>query len=573
MNQIHQSGEQNMRIAIIDPNKCKPKKCNKECKKYCPVNRSGSQCVEIENIAKINDNMCTGCGACPKVCPFGAIRIIRYPRKLSTNIVHQYDVNSFRLHKLPIPKKGAVVGLLGANGLGKSTALDILAGKHNPNFGKINQEPDVKDVLKYFRGTELQSYFNMQRNNFKVSYKVQNINNMRSDQRIQDLLSAPYIKKMDLEAIQDRRINDLSGGELQRFVIGKTLAADANLYIFDEPTCYLDVKQRLNVATMILEKLADNNYIILVEHDLAILDYISDYICLFYGYPTGYGVVSGPHSSREGINWFLDGYIPAENMRIGNSITFRLGIDPDDEVPTEYNYNSARYNVGNFSLEIEGGRFCTSETYVMLGENGMGKTTLAEIFVGNRKSDPPIDFGLTISYKPQILQRTEGTVGEILFERMGNITDEWFRSEVIVPLRIDSLMDVEIRRLSGGELQKVMIALTLGRPAHVYLLDEPSAFLDAESRIAVAKLIRRFVKNKKVTAFVIDHDLLMNTYIADKIILFTGKPGISCTAQQPVDVRVGVNAFLKSVGITVRKDISTHRPRINKQESQKDKEQ
>ena len=81
----------------------------------------------------------------------------------------------------------------------------------------------------------------------------------------------------------EREIQQLSGGELQRFVIAMTCIQNADIYMFDEPSSYLDVKQRLKAARFIRSLLQPDNYVIVVEHDLSILDYLSDFICCLYG--------------------------------------------------------------------------------------------------------------------------------------------------------------------------------------------------------------------------------------------------------------------------------------------------
>lgn len=127
------------RIAIVNADKCKPKRCRQECKKSCPVVRMGKLCIEVSSnskIAAISEELCIGCGICVKKCPFEAITIINLPSNLQRETTHRYGKNSFKLHRLPIPRPGEVLGLVGTNGIGKSTALKILAGKQKPNLGR-----------------------------------------------------------------------------------------------------------------------------------------------------------------------------------------------------------------------------------------------------------------------------------------------------------------------------------------------------------------------------------------------------------------------------------------------------
>ena len=111
-------------------------------------------------MCKINENLCIGCGLCIKRCPMDAIKIINLPKNLDKNTTHRFHGNSFKLHRLPQPRPKQILGLVGKNGIGKSTALQILSGKiKKPNLGHFVDPPKWKDILAYFRGNSLQNYF------------------------------------------------------------------------------------------------------------------------------------------------------------------------------------------------------------------------------------------------------------------------------------------------------------------------------------------------------------------------------------------------------------------------------
>jgi ATP-binding cassette subfamily E protein 1 len=181
----------------------------------------------------------------------------------------------------------------------------------------------------------------------------------------------------------------------------------------------------------------------------------------------------------------------------------------------------------------------------------------------------------TVSYKPQkIAPKFQGTVRELLHKRIREaIVHPQFATDVTKPLNIENIIDQAVPHLSGGELQRVAIVLCLGKPADIYLIDEPSAYLDSEQRILAAKVIKRFILHAKKTAFVVEHDFIMATYLADRVVVYDGRPGVECTAHSPESLLSGMNRFLKQLEITFRRDPTNFRPRINKYNSVKDVEQ
>lgn len=585
------------RIAVVNHDRCKPKRCNHECKRSCPVVRMGKQCIEVtseDKIAFFSEVLCIGCGICVKKCPFEAVNIINLPSNLDAQTTHRYSANSFKLHRLPTPRPGEVLGLVGTNGIGKSTALKILAGKEKPNLGRFADPPDWQEIIAYFRGNELQNYFRkVVEDDLRCLMKPQYVETIPKAARgnVRDILSRRnevgnmdyMVEKFDLTKVIDRDVKALSGGELQRFACCMCCMRDSDVFMFDEPSSYLDVKQRMQAARTIRTLLKHDKYILVVEHDLSVLDYLSDFICVLYGTPGAYGVVTMPFGVREGINIFLDGFVPTENLRFREQVlTFKVSETAEKEEEhikrdARYQYPDMVKDYGPFKLEVEKGDFTDSEIVVMLGENGTGKTTFIKMLAGITKPTTSIDElpRLNVSYKPQeISPKFQGTVRQMLHEKIRNAyVYPQFVTDVIKPLQIEKLYDQQVQNLSGGEIQRVAICLCLGKPADVYLIDEPSAHLDSEQRLHAAKVIKRYILHAKKTAFVVEHDFIMGTYLADRVVVFEGEPSVSTKACTPQTLLSGMNKFLESLEITFRRDPTNFRPRVNKMESLKDVEQ
>jgi ATP-binding cassette subfamily E protein 1 len=591
-----------VRIAVVDRDYCKPSKCNLECIRLCPINKSKKKkavdLAEDRSRAVIFEDVCVGCGICVKKCPFNAISIVNLPDELEKVLVHRYGENTFKLYNLITPKIGSVLGVIGRNGSGKSTSIKILSGQIKPNLGRYNNPPEWDEVIRTFRGTELQTYLSkLASNEIKAAVKPQYIEPARRVLKgtVRDLLRradergvySDLVKALGMERILDRSISELSGGELQKLLVAAVLSKNTNAYFFDEPCSYLDIRERLRVARVITEfaKPAEN-YVVVVEHDLMILDYISDYVVVMYGEPGVYGVSSKPYSTRAGINYYLKGYLPAENMLIREEeVKFKISTREESTAKQEYpvlEWSNMEYTYpsSKFRLIVPAGRAYSGEVIGILGPNGIGKTTFIKLLSGelNPSSGDVLIKPEKVAIKPQevspAIMSEETVLGNLKkASQLAVDPSSWLYVELVKRMRINRMLDRKISDLSGGELQKVAVAVTLAQEADVYILDEPSAYLDVEERITVARVIRRIVEERRKTAIVVEHDLMLQAFVGDKIMVFWGEPAVEGRASQPLDPREGFNLLLKSLDVTVRRDPESGRPRINKPGSVLDREQ
>ena len=581
------------RVAVLDEDRCKPKRCDRVCYRFCPQVRSRVEAIRFENGKPfVVEPLCVGCGICVKKCPFKALFIVNLPDELEKECSHRFGPNTFKLFRLPIPSSGVVLGLLGQNGTGKTTALNILSGEIKPNLGNYENPPEWPTLIQHYRGSTLQAYFQrLSSNEFKVVHKPQYVDKIPRvvSGEVESLLEkvdergklGTLKEELQLETIWNRPINVLSGGELQRVAIAATICKEADVYLFDEPSSYLDVKQRLEAARAIRGLKKDEKTVIVAEHDLAILDYLSDQVCVFYGAPGVYSIVSHVHGVRVGINMYLQGFIPDENVRFRDTpIAFHVKPPAVGWAAGEtlLKWPKMKKLYEGFTLNVEPGETKRGEVIGILGPNGIGKTTFVKLLAGIEKPDEgtaPTPGELTVSYKPQYISAEyKGTVEELLKNlAKDDFTSSWYQSRILQPLNVQNVLDRDVAELSGGELQRVAIAACLSRKAELYLLDEPSAYLDVEERLSMAKTIRRTVEDRNVTAFVVEHDVVAQDFIADRLMIFTGNPGTQGKANPPTSLRNGMNAFLKDMNITFRRDPATKRPRVNKEESKLDRYQ
>ena len=578
------------RISILDQDRCKPKKCNYVCIDYCPGVRMEEDTIIIDENKKkplISEELCSGCGICTNRCPFGAINVINIPEALEEPI-HRFGQNQFELFNLPTLKEGSVIGLLGQNGIGKSTIMNILSGELIPNLGNYEETGDWDNIINYYKGSQLQNYFkDLKNGNIKTIHKPQmvdqlpkvvkgNVKTLLEHVNERDKLDY-VVENLDLKNVLERDMVNLSGGELQRVAIAATVLREGDFYYFDEPTSWLDVRQRINATNVIRSLTEDNKSVLIIEHDLATLDALSDNIHILYGQPGAYGVVSGMKGVRVGINAYINGFLKEENVRIRKkAIEFDIRPPtPEDEGNVLTNYSDIDKKFEGFNLSAEAGEIYHDEIITAFGSNGIGKTTFAKILAGEEKADKGrVETKVEIAYKPQyIVSDFEGNVESFLYMNAPTYGSNIFNSEIGKPFALEELLDKNVKDLSGGELQRVAVATTLSKDADIYLFDEPTAFLDVEQRLNAGRAISKIVESKNAASLIIDHDIVFIDYVSDRAMVFQGEPGLEGKATAPADLRTSMNTFLKDLNITFRRDKETKRPRVNKLDSYLDREQ
>ena len=577
------------RIAILLNDRCHPKECQWECAEYCPVNRMGQACIVEGPTGKpiISETLCIGCGICIHKCPFDAIKILNTPEADESEIVHRYGYNGFRLYRLPAPPSQGITGLLGPNGTGKSTALRILAGVEIPNLGDYTKRPEWEAVVEHYRGTTLHAHFQkIARGELHTVVKPQYVDRIAGEPMSAEAYvaagggeAAPALDSVGLSGRAERPLSELSGGELQLAAIARTLATEADLYLFDEPSGYLDIVHRLRIART-LRRLGERKSVLVIEHDLALLDYLADQAHLLYGESSAFGVITRAMPMRTAINTYLQGYLREENVRFRTDPIRFVAHPPKPTTRLDaiVSFPPLEKEFPKFHLSVGAGSLAKGETVGIVGPNATGKTTFVRMLAGVElptRGAPPAS--LIVSYKPQYLRAThQASLRERMVALAADPTFDvaLFERDLVPGLHLDEVLDVALPDLSGGELQRAAVALALARPAQLYLLDEPSAYLDADERMSMARLIRRQVERQAISALVVDHDVYFLDIACDALMVFSSRDaGAAGLGEGPFPMREGMNRLLRNIDITFRRDAETLRPRINQEGSALDREQ
>ena len=340
-----------------------------ECHAFCPPVRNGQECIVMDDKTgkpHISEPLCIGCGICINKCPHDALIITQLPSELETDMIHRYSMNGFRLFRLPSPSKDSVIGILGPNGMGKSTALNILAGQLIPNLGDYTaEEVWLEDAISSLPKGELRDYLNLVlESGVKISVKPQYVDHLPkvATGPVIDLLSKvdenetlhENAELLGISHILERDIGKLSGGELQRVAICATLLKDADVYFFDEPSSYLDIHERMRIVK-IIQGLAENKRVIVIEHDLAVLDVLADLIHIVYGQKGAFGIFTPARPTRTAINVYLDGFLPEQNVRIRDKpIKFQTHTERSKEIGIPVlEWGDVKKNLGDLSNQTK----------------------------------------------------------------------------------------------------------------------------------------------------------------------------------------------------------------------------
>ena len=392
--------------------------------------------------------------------------------------IHKYGTG-FRLYQLPTLTKGKVTGLVGPNGIGKSTIMNILSKSLKPNFGDASSSQNWSEIATKIKDNNIRNHFAQ---DAKISYKKQvlrilfekyqgkTINEIllpkKSHPQYEQILDA-----LDIVSIEDRYLKQCSGGELQRFSIANVLLTDAEVVLIDEPCTFLDVKKRIDLAEALQDLKEEDKAFLVVDHDLAILDYMSDMVHLFYGEPSKFGIISRILNVKSGINTYLNGFIASDNTEFReNKIRFRKTVSgrtwANARIFAEWPELTKSFD--SFKLEIGKGVLYENEVLGVVGQNGLGKTTLFKILVGQLIPDGKnwdLYERYSISYKPQYITADfKGTVEEFITEFSRKyIHTEQLSQELYQPLGVESIFSTPISKLSGGQLQRTFIAACLNK--------------------------------------------------------------------------------------------------------------
>ena len=541
------------RLAVVDAKLCNPEKCALECIKNCPVNKMRQKCIYLpeelkkgKQTARIDERLCTGCGICVKKCPFHAINVINLVAPVEDKLVYSYGENAFKLYGLALPRKG-VIAVIGENGCGKSTNVKLLSGEL-----AIQNKPTI----------EIKDYFKAKKT---LAVKPQELNAAGLGATVGNALAkadesgrlAKLKELFNLQKVWNRKLSELSGGELQKAVLTATLCKKKDVYVLDEPLAFLDYVYRIRLVDYLKTEFAEES-VIVVDHDISLLSYLCAQAYIMYGWPGAYGIVSQSYATDRGINMFLEGFIGPENVRFRDHAIAYKQYAEEKKKEKAFEIPAMKVKLGDFSVENASPVVLKQgEVTGVAGPNGIGKSTLC------RKVH---EEHANTAFKPQILERGTDLVAAYLEKK--NPFDEAYTKQ----MNLQRLEYYPVADLSGGELQKLQIFRCLTQEdKDLFILDEPTNMMDVNGRIALSKLLREKAETG-CAVLVVDHDLefLLNT--VDRLMVMDGEPARHGFVKGVYDKDDGVRLLLEKFDLSYRRDSETKRLKLNKRGSVKDRE-
>lgn len=441
--------------------------------------------------------------------------------------------NGFQLYSLPeIPEAGAH-GIAGSDSLGKTTSLLLLAGKIDPSKGWYA-------AVTRYGGTRLGEHLKrLEADNTRVSLKPQDIARLRHmpdlHKNIEDLEIRGEIAS-DLGITDVPKIGELEkldAAELQLVAIAAALSSRADIYLLDEPTNFLDIRQKMRVAALI-RKVAATKPIIIADHDIAFLDFTCDTIQILYGEAEKWSALTETYPAARALGYIVGGYIPEKKFTLA-SPTRPAKRMPAGEILMKI--NGMRIKRPGFELRMPAGEIRKGGHIAVIGEKGLGRSSLLGAIAGEIKpASGEIKGTPAISLKPQHLS----------VRNVKNLM-KGVPTELIKSIGLERLMGRGPYTPSEGERQKLAVMMCLAKEADLYIFDEPSQGLDILSRLAAARLIA-----EKPAALVTDHDIFFLASITEDAWLLSGKPGqrSEVTKRQ---LPLAIKSLLKEFGLEPHK--------------------
>ena len=435
-------------------------------------------------------------------------------------------------------KKGECILLCGRSGCGKSTLLKLINGII-PEFydGDISGSVMVngmntfttpiyklsKNVGSVFQNPKTQFYTTNTTDEIAFGLENYGIEREVINKRIEEVE-----KELHLENLMNKNIFNLSGGEKQKIAIASIYALNPEIFILDEPSSSLDIKSMKELSLTIKKLKSLGKTIIIAEHRLWYLKDIADRAIYLED-----GKIIREYSMDEIENLSED-----ERTRTGLRHSDYKAIERFDDFETSNKGTLLELKNLIFKrntkiiLSIEDLKFCYGNIIGIVGENGIGKSTLAKIICGlykeNKgkilKDDENLNIKSRLNESLLIMQEvnyqlfTDIVKDEIVLT--SNIKDDYVLDTWLKDMELKNISDRNPHTLSGGQKQRVIILSALLSDKKILFFDEPTSGLDYRNMKIVAKNIKK-VKEEDKLILIISHDVEFLESVCDKVINFT----------------------------------------------------